>query len=145
MRIALGNDHRGVALKQSIAAILQADGHEPVDLGTVSSESVDYPDYGVQVARGVGDGIYDIGILICGTGIGMSMVANKVKGVRAALVNNVEQAKMSRTHNNANILVLGEHISAETGAEITRSFLQSTFEGGRHERRVQKIHELTGC
>ena len=144
MKIALGNDHRGVSLKQVLVALLEKEGYTPVDLGVNSSDSVDYPDYGVKVARGVGDGIYDLGILICGSGIGMSMVANKIKGIRAALVHSADQAKLSREHNNANILVLGEYITPETGADITLSFLESTFEGGRHEQRVRKIHELTG-
>ena len=144
MRVALGNDHRGVQLKQAIMSALQTDGHTCTDLGTYTDESADYPDFGLQVAEGVSKGDYDSGILICGTGIGMSMVANKVNGIRAALCHTAEEAAITRKHNDANILTLGEQISPEEGVQIARTFLGEKFEGGRHQRRIKKIHDLTG-
>ena len=143
MKVALGNDHGGYTLKSKIVELLEAEGIEYKDFGTESTDSVDYPDYAKQVARGVGEGEYDRGILICGTGIGMSIAANKIKGVRAALCHDVFSAKATRQHNNSNVLTLGERvIGDELALEIVKTWLGVEFEGGRHQRRIDKINEL---
>jgi len=145
MKIGIGSDHAGFPLKQAIAGILEEEHAEVTDVGTDSGKPVDYPDFGLTVAKSVADGHFDCGILICGSGIGMSIVANKVPGVRAALCTTPEQAALSRRHNDANILVLaGRMTDPETAALIVRRWLHGTFEGGRHARRVRKIHDLTG-
>lgn len=140
MKIAVGSDHAGFALKERLKAHLQSLGEEVLDLGTDSEESVDYPDYGFAVAETVARGEADHGLLICGTGLGMSLAANKVDGIRAALCTSVEMAEMSRRHNNANILVLGGRTTAPKHAEqILDTWLKSPFEGGRHQNRLSKI------
>ncbi len=141
MRIALAADHRGHGLKEKVYALLVEQGHEVVDLGTNSARSCDYPDMGYKAARAVAAGTVDCGILVCGTGIGMSIVANKVSGVRAALCNDELTAQLSRSHNNANILCLAADVIREDMVRrIVQRWLETPFEdGGRHGRRVAKI------
>lgn len=146
MRVALGADHAGVALKRDVKSLL-ADLHADVlDVGTDTDASVDYPDYAEKVAAAVVGGQVDYGILICGTGIGMAMAANKIAGVRAAPASDVETARLSREHNNANILALGARTTPiDRAMAIVRVFLATPFAGGRHERRVGKIAALEGA
>ena len=145
MRIAIGSDHAGFPLKRVLIQFLEEQGLAYQDFGATSEASVDYPDYGRAVARAVAQGQFDRGILICGTGIGMSIVANKVRGIRAALCHEPYSARMSRLHNNANVLVLGGRIiGPEMAREVTRVFLETEFEGGRHQRRVEKIEAGDG-
>ncbi|MBI2165988.1 MAG: ribose 5-phosphate isomerase B [Chloroflexi bacterium] len=140
MKIAVGCDHRGLALKEEVLQELQKLGVAYEDKGCFSSASVDYPDVARQVAEGVASGAYQHGILICGTGIGMSMAANKVPGVRAALCNDTFSARMAREHNNANVLCLGGTVMGPGPArEIVRAYLSASFQGGRHAVRVAKI------
>jgi ribose 5-phosphate isomerase B len=141
MRIAIGSDHRGVELKQSIINQLEETGHSYEDFGSSTTESVDFPDFALPVAKGVAGGDFERGILICDTGIGMSIAANKIKGIRAALCYNVFNARRARQHNDANILCLGggEGQLQEPAAEIVSAFLTTEFEGGRHQRRIDKI------
>lgn len=140
IKIAIGSDHAGVGLKSMIKSQLSRVGITPVDYGTADDSSVDYPDYGRMVSQAVSSGEIERGILICGTGLGMSMVANKFPGVRAALCSDTFTAKMSRLHNDANILVLGERVVDRDKVEaIVKTWLETPFEGGRHERRVAKI------
>lgn len=139
-RIAIGADHAGRSLKEEIVAFLRETGYPVEDMGTHGDESVDYPDYALKVARAVATGAADLGILICGTGIGMSIAANKVRGIRAAVATDCYMARMAREHNDANILCLGGRVVGPGLAlEIVRTFLQSRFAGGRHARRVEKI------
>lgn len=141
--IAVGSDHGGLELKQAICSLLKTRGLEYSDLGTVDDSSVDYPDFGAKVARAVAGGDCAMGILVCGTGIGMSIAANKVKGIRAALVHDAFTAQMAKEHNDANILVLGGRVlSVDQGCELVRVWLDSTFEGGRHQGRLDKIHQI---
>ena len=143
MRIALGADHAGVHLKTEIARLLDARGIEYTDVGTDSTNSVDYPDYAVRVAREVVSGRVDRGILVCGSGTGMAMAANKVSGIRAAAVRDEESARLSREHNDANVLTLGERLTEPGVARrIVERFLDTPFAGGRHARRVDKINAL---
>ena len=140
MRIAMGADHGGVALKDSLAERLRAAGHEVTDLGTRGLDSVDYPDFGRAVAEAIAEGSADRGILVCGTGQGMAMTANKVPGIRAGVVSDAFSARMIVEHNNAQIVSLGARVVGPSLAEvIVDSFLSAQFEGGRHERRVNKI------
>lgn len=140
MRVAIGSDHAGFEMKESLKEYVKSLGHEVEDFGAPSSDPVDYPDIGYRVARDVASGRFDRGVLICGTGIGMSIVANKVPGVRAALVGDVETARLAREHNDANVLTLGARlIRLELAREIVRIFLDTGFAGGRHARRVEKI------
>ena len=139
MRIAVGCDHRGRDLKKLVIRLLAEANHDCHDFGTNSDEPVDYPDIAKEVGEAVAGGQYDFGILICGTGIGMSMAANKVRGIRAALCHNVFAASRARQHNNANILCLSGEESIELAPEIVKTFLTTEFEGGRHQRRVDKI------
>ncbi len=142
--IALGADHAGFEFKEKIKELLKSMGLEFRDFGTSTPESTDYPDYGHKVAQAVSRGEADRGILVCGTGIGMSIVANKHPGVRAAAVESVASAKLAREHNDANILAIGARIIPwDRAQEIVRIFLTTAFEGGRHQRRVDKIHTLT--
>lgn len=142
-KIAIASDHAGVDLKGKINNYINKLGHSVWDLGTHNHDSVDYPDYGIPVAEAVSDGRVRRGILICGTGIGMSIVANKFSGVRAALCYDVFTAKVSRLHNDANILVLGEQVLEEsTALEVVRVWLTTGFDGGRHARRLAKINEI---
>ncbi|HHY47810.1 MAG TPA: ribose 5-phosphate isomerase B [Firmicutes bacterium] len=145
MRVAIGSDHAGFYMKEEIKGFLSKMGVEFSDFGCHSPESVDYPDIGRQVAKSVAEGEYDRGILICGTGIGMSMVANKVRGVRAALCQDEFSARASRQHNNANVLALGARvIGPGLACSIVEVFLRTDFEGGRHARRVGKIEAIEG-
>ncbi len=142
-KIAIASDHAGLDLKNKIIKFLQEAGQPVSDLGTHNRDSVDYPDYGIPVAQAVSEGKIDRGILICGTGIGMSIVANKFPGVRAALCYDPFTAKVSRLHNDANVLVLGERVLEEkTALEIVRLWLATAFDGGRHARRLAKIEEI---
>jgi ribose 5-phosphate isomerase B len=140
MKIAIGSDHRGFEAKRRIGALLGQLGHEVVDVGPAGPESVDYPDFGLQVARAVGAQTVNRGILICGTGIGMCITANKVKGVRAAPCHDSITAEMSRRHNDANVLCLSaDLLGDELMSRMIRIWLATEFEGGRHARRVEKI------
>lgn len=143
MRIAISSDHGGNQLRQEICQLLTERGIEFEDFGPTTSESVDYPDYATIVCEGVTSGRFDRGILICGTGIGMSIAANKVKGIRCALVHDVFSAKATRQHNNTNVLAMGERVIGPGHAlEVVSTWLDTSFEGGRHERRVNKLMEL---
>ncbi len=142
MRIAVGCDHRGLDLKQSIIELLTGAGHSHQDLGCYTTDSVDYPDIARQVGQAVAAGDFQYGILVCGTGIGMSIAANKVKGIRAALCHNTFGARRARQHNDANILCLGAEEGQQQVPEIVNAFLTSEFEGGKHLRRVSKIKDL---
>jgi ribose 5-phosphate isomerase B len=138
--IAIASDHAGLALKTEICRLLQSLGMDVEDLGPQDAKSVDYPDYAHLLARAVSDGRIERGILICGSGIGMSMAANRHAGVRAALCHDAYTAEMARRHNDANILCMGERTTGPGVAEqIVRIFIATAFEGGRHERRVAKI------
>lgn len=143
MKIAISSDHGGNNLRHEIMDLLSELGLEYEDFGPDSDESVDYPDYAKPVADGVASGKFDRGILICGTGIGMSIAANKVKGIRCALVHDVFSAKATRGHNDSNILAMGERvIGPGLAREVATAWLDTSFEGGRHERRVAKLSEL---
>ncbi len=143
MRIALGADHAGVALKEYIKHYLDERGVAYQDFGTTTTAPVDYPDYARIVAQEVSTGAFDRGILVCGSGLGMAMAANKVAGIRAAPVSDEDAARLSREHNDANVLSLGERRTPpETARRIVSVFLDTAFAGGRHERRVQKINAL---
>ena len=146
MRIALGSDHAGVQLKNELKNAFDKSylagnvKHTYVDFGTDSAASVDYPIFAQQVAEGVASGAFELGILVCGSGVGMSIAANKVTGVRAALVHDVESARLCREHNDANVLALaGRTLAYETADEILQTFLSTPFAGGRHQRRIDKI------
>jgi ribose 5-phosphate isomerase B len=140
--LAIGADHGGVRLKDVVVGALERRGIPFVDVGTNDQASVDYPDFAAKVASGVANGDYDRGILICGTGIGMSIAANKFFGVRAALCHDTYTARMARLHNDANILVVGERVTGPGVAEeIVEVWLDTPFEGGRHSLRVEKIHQ----
>lgn len=143
MRVAVGCDHNGLELKRSIMDLLVSLGHEPQDFGCYTADSVDYPDIAARVAQAVARDGFAHGILVCGTGIGMSIAANKTRGVRAALCNDVFSAERARQHNDANILCLGGQVlDTTTARDIVRAYLQASFEGGRHARRVGKIGAL---
>lgn len=146
MRIAVGCDHWGVSLKQSVIKLITEEGHSYEDFGCYTTDPVDYPDIALKVAKAVANGDFDRGILICNNGIGMSMAANKVKGIRAALCYTAFNARRTRQHNDANILCLGagEEQEQEPVSEIVIAFLTSEFEGGRHQRRVDKIRKMEG-
>jgi ribose 5-phosphate isomerase B len=145
-RIAIGCDHRGLALKELIVPFLKNAGHSYQDFGCYNTDPVDYPDIAQKVGEAVASGNFDGGILICDTGIGMSIAANKIKGIRAALCHDSFAAQRARQHNDANILCLrAEDISTESALEIVKTFLATDFEGGRHIRRVNKIRALEGC
>lgn len=140
MKIAIAADHGGFELKDSMVEYIKSLGNEVVDLGTNSADSVDYPDYAKKVCEEIQQGKSDLGILICGTGIGMSLAANKFEGIRAACVSDVYSAKMSRNHNNANVLCIGARVIGDEVAKlIIKTFLENEFEAGRHQRRVDKI------
>ena len=143
MKIAVGSDHGGLTLKEAIVSFLQGRNIEVIDLGTNSESSVDYPDFGEKVARTVAEGKADQGIVVCGTGIGISIAANKIPGIRAALVTDLFMARMAREHNDANALALGGRIlTPEQGCELVAAWLDATFEGGRHQGRLDKIAAL---
>ena len=141
MKIIIGSDHAGFDLKEALKESLDG----MVDVGTYSEDSVDYPDFAARVARAISSGEFEKGILICGSGVGMSIVANKFPGVRAALCTDTDTARMSRMHNDANILVLaGRRTDVKTAAAIVRVWSNTEFEGGRHERRLDKIRNIEG-
>jgi len=143
MKIAIASDHAGFELKEKIKKFLDDLGYEYKDFGTDSNESVDYPDYALKVAENVAKKEYDRGILICGSGIGMCMTANKVPGIRAALCHNVETAKLSREHNDANVLTFGSRmIDEKTAKDMVKVWLKTEFLGDRHLRRVNKMKDI---
>ena len=143
MRIAIGSDHAGYRLKEHFIAVLQDDGHDVNDLGTHGDASVDYPDFAGRVGRAVAAGEAPLGLLICGSGIGMSIAANKVPGVRAAHCTDCYQARVARQHNDANVLCLGARVSGLGVMEDTlKAFLDHGFDGGRHAARVEKIQRM---
>ncbi|MEE9490835.1 MAG: ribose 5-phosphate isomerase B [Dehalococcoidia bacterium] len=145
MRIAIGSDHAGFELKQAIISLLSELGHSYEDFGCYDTSSVDYPDIGHPVAEAVSEGRFDHAILVCSTGVGMSIVANKVNGIRAALCQDTFSARRAREHNDANVLCLGERVTGQGLArEIVTIYLCSEFVGGRHARRVEKIQALEG-
>ena len=140
-KIGVGCDHAGLALKRAIAARLQEDGYEVIDVGTLSEESCDYPDFAHDLAARIDAGVLPRGVLVCGTGVGMSMAANRHDGVRAVVCSEPLSARMARKHNDANVLCLGARvIGVDTAFEIVDAFLTAEFEGGRHQRRVDKIN-----
>jgi ribose 5-phosphate isomerase B len=143
MKISIGADHAGFELKQKIHKMLADEGYQLTDNGTVDNNSVDYPDFARKVAHDVADGRAEFGVLVCGSGIGMAITANKVHGVRAANVCNVQEAQLSREHNNANVLAIGARLVDEAKArDIVHTFLKTAFAAGRHERRVEKIAQI---
>jgi len=143
MRIAIGSDHAGFAMKQMIVALLSELGHSCEDFGCFNSDSVDYPDIAQPVAEAVSKKSFDRGILVCSTGIGMSIVANKVPGIRAAVCHDTFSARRAREHNDANVLCLGEWVIGQgLMREIVTTYLSADFAGGRHARRVEKIHAI---
>jgi ribose 5-phosphate isomerase B len=145
-RIALGADHGGVHLKDEVAEHLAGRGIEVLDLGTHGTDRVDYPEYGVAVGRAVATGEADLGVAVCGSGIGIGIAANKVPGVRAATVHDETSARLAREHNDANVLCLGERlIGVEVAKAAVDAWLDATFEGGRHERRVAMLDALPGA
>jgi len=143
MKVIIGCDHAGFSLKTQVKALLENLGHTVEDAGCHSEDSVDYPVYGKVVATGVAKGEFAKGILICGSGLGMSMVANRFPGVRAALCNDLYSALLSRQHNDANVLVMGGRlIGGDLAEEIVRTWLTTEFEGGRHEGRIAQLDEI---
>ena len=143
MKIGIGNDHSAFELKQVIAAHLKAQGHEVVDYGSYSAERCNYPEFGEKVARAIVRGEVERGVLICGTGVGISLAANKVKGIRAAVCSEPYTAQLSRRHNNTNVLCFGARvIGIEMAKMIVKEWLEAKFEGGRHQRRIDMIREI---
>ena len=143
MKISLGADHAGFELKEKIKKLLLQQGLEVSDQGTLSSEAVDYPDYARKVGEQVANHSADFGILVCGSGVGMAIAANKIHGVRAANVSSEYEAQLSREHNNANVLTLGARLISDQNAfQIVQKWLETPFAGGRHERRVEKITQI---
>ena len=140
MKIVVGSDHAGYSLKEQVRPLLENAGHEVVDVGTDSEESTDYPRYAAEAAKLVAEGEADRAVLVCGSGVGVSIVANKVDGVRAVNAHDADEAEMSRRHNDANVLALaGRRLEAGDAPAIIERFLETEFEGGRHERRVDQI------
>lgn len=140
MKIAVGSDHAGFELKEAVRPLLEAAGHEVLDVGTASDDSTDYPLHAEEAARLVADGQADRGVLVCGSGVGVSIVANKVDGVRAVNAHDADEAEMSRRHNDANVIALaGRKLTADQASAILERFLGTDFEGGRHQRRVDQI------
>ena len=144
MNIAVGSDHRGLDFKKYVIGILGETGYSYKDFGSYTSESVDYPDIAKVVCAAVAASLFDYGILICGTGIGMSIAANKVKGIRAALCCDVFSAQRARMHNDANIICLGAERGEAGVRDILKTFFTTQFEGGRHQRRLEKISSMEG-
>lgn len=143
MKIAIGNDHAAVNLKFTIISYVESLGHEVVNFGTDTGDSVNYPVYGEKVANAVASGECDCGILICGTGVGISLAANKVNGIRAAVCSDTTTARLVKQHNNCNIIAFGERIvGPELAKDIVKSYLDAEFEGGRHATRVQMIMDI---
>jgi ribose 5-phosphate isomerase B len=140
VKIAIGSDHAGFEMKEKVRPLLEAAGHEVVDVGPDSEDSVDYPVYASRAAQLVADGEAERGVLVCGSGVGVSIVANKIDGVRAVNAHDPEEAEMSRRHNNANVVTLaGRRLEEGNAEKIVETFLATDFEGGRHERRVDEI------
>ena len=143
MKIAIGCDHGGIVLKDAVTSTLKALGAEVVDLGTNSTDSVDYPTYGLKVAETVASGQCDAGVIMCGTGIGISISANKVPGIRCAVVTNTYMAQLTKNHNNANIISLGGRvITPEEAKDIVKAWYTAEYEGGRHQRRLDMITDI---
>jgi ribose 5-phosphate isomerase B len=143
MKFALGADHKGFQLKENIKGYLQSLGHEVIDFGTSSDEPVDYPDFAVSAARAVADGKADLGMTFCWTGTGMAIAANKLAGIRSAVVLNADMAELARRHNDVNVLALpSKYLEPEQAKAVVDAWVGATFEGGRHERRVRKIAKL---
>ena len=143
MKIIIGNDHAATAMKFEIMEYLKELGHEVVNVGTDNNESCNYPEYGEKVGRAVVAGEADCGVLICGTGVGISIAANKVAGVRAAVCSDVTTARLVKEHNNANIIAFGARIvGVETAKDIVKAYLDAEFAGGRHQPRIDMIHEI---
>ncbi|MGE5484611.1 MAG: ribose 5-phosphate isomerase B [Ignavibacteriales bacterium] len=143
MKIAIASDHAGFQMKKILKDLVVSLGHEVCDFGADSEEPVDYPDTGREAALHVARGDFDRGIVVCGTGVGMSIVANKIPGIRAALCNDVVCARLTREHNDSNVLALGARIiGSEVAREVVRTWLSTDFAGGRHARRVEKISAL---
>jgi ribose 5-phosphate isomerase B len=143
MKIAFGADHAGYLLKDILCQYVTSLGHQVIDQGTNASDSVDYPDFAVKVAETVAAGLAERGILVCGSGIGMAIAANKVPGIRAANISSQYEAQMSREHNDLNVLTLGARILDENGAtQIVQIWLETQFSAGRHSGRLDKIHEI---
>jgi len=140
VRIAIGSDHAGYELKSAVATLLAGDGHDVEDVGTDSTESVDYPDFAAAAAEAVAVGEADRAVIVCGSGVGVAIVANKLEGIRAVNAHDPDEAEMSRRHNDANVLTLsGRRLDAAAAEPIVERFLETDFEGGRHARRVEKI------
>jgi ribose 5-phosphate isomerase B len=138
--IAIASDHGGFELKTVLVEELKAAGHSVLDLGTMSSDSVDYPDFADALAKTIGDGRAGRGVLLCGTGIGMSMAANRHRGIRAAVCRDVTETRLARQHNDANVLCMGGRVTGpEVAKDCLRTFLETKFEGGRHARRLAKL------
>lgn len=143
MKVAVGCDHGGFVLKDAVISTLEELGAQVVDFGTYSTESVDYPVYGKKVADAVASGECDLGVVMCGTGIGISIAANKVKGIRAAVVTNEFMAEMTRRHNNANVIALGGRvITPEEAKVLVKAWYTAQFDGGRHQKRIDMITEI---
>jgi len=143
MKISIGADHAGVELKDHLAELLRSEGHEVIDQGTHGKESVDYPDVAARVSKSVVSHETERGVLVCGTGLGVAIAANKIHGIRAATCNDLFTAQMCRAHNDANVITLGSRVVGPGVAEeIVRTFVATDFEGGRHGRRRDKIHAL---
>lgn len=143
MRIIIGSDHAGFPLKEEVAAFLRREGHAVTDVGTDGETPVDYPDYARRVAQAVAGGTHDRGILVCGTGTGMAIAANKVPGIRAVVALDEETARLGRAHNDTNVLALaGRRTGKDEARKIVRTWLETPFEGNRHERRLDKIREM---
>ena len=143
MKIAIGNDHTALEMKEAVKVNLEEKGYEVLDLGTNSTDSCDYPVYGEKVGRAVVDGEADLGIAICGTGVGISLAANKVKGVRACVCSEPYTAKLSRMHNDSNVLAFGARVvGVELAKMIVDEWLNASFEGGRHQRRVDMLMDI---
>lgn len=143
MRVAIGCDHGGIVLKSAVLETLQEYGAEVEDFGTYSEASVDYPDYALKVAEAVASGKFDCGVIMCGTGIGISIAANKVKGIRAAVCTNTFMGEMTKRHNNANIIALGGRvITPDEAKAIVKAWLTAEYEGGRHQNRLDKISQI---
>lgn len=143
MKVAVGCDHGGFVLKDAVISTLEELGAQVVDMGTYSTESVDYPVYGKKVADAVANGECDLGVVMCGTGIGISIAANKVKGIRAAVVTDEFMAEMTRRHNNANIIALGGRvITLEKAKSLVKAWYTAEFEGGRHQKRIDMITQI---
>jgi len=146
LRVAVGSDHAGYRLKEEIKCHLSEQGHDVHDFGTFSLDAVDYPDFALRVAKAVAGGDCELGVLACGTGLGMCIAANKVRGVRAALCHDEFSARSARRHNDANVLTLGARVVGnEKALSIVDAWLAARFEAGRHERRVRKILEIERC